>query len=435
VLRDLNQNVPTLHNLSTPEQQTQKALLHLQQAAEIARAKWTQFNVPLALLGLLVMLSCVAFSLAAACTFLVLFRGLCAVSAIQANSCSWNGSREIAFPILTRYEGVSIALVFFRAAVPFTNSLVLAESQVTQYFLCTSAVIAAAMVYAQMRKLHRFQSRACTAVPCMSPYVAASGARFVLARESVMKYGRRQWNRNQLPSHLLSLLFSCSLPNWAILLNLFTATSMKVKTTIAASLLGLSILVCSYVFPLLGPQGRTIQTVTAFTSLLVLLLYTCSKPTQQKNVHLMNSKRLCFASLVFTRLVICAGLMLACTNRLISIGGIDRVGLSPFQKADQMHPKDLASAHAAAYSDDAMEPTGCKPQFLWYQWLHPVPALLCLAVASNAVKMIPRCVVDGRGASSHSAPTRWCMSEALFLSLRLCTCFGLILDSQVRTEI
>jgi hypothetical protein len=90
------------------------------------------------------------------------------------------------------------------------------------------------------------------------------------------------------------------------------------------------------------------------------------KPTQRRNVHLTNLKPLCFASLVFARLVICAGLTLARTNRLVSMGGIDRVGLSPLQRAGQMHPKVLASANTAAYSEGSMEPTTAATMLRWH---------------------------------------------------------------------
>jgi hypothetical protein len=450
-LRGLNQNVQNMHNSTTAER-AQKALLHLEQAAKLARAKWTQFNIPLALLGLLVMFCCVAITLAAACVFLVVHRGLCAVASLQTESCTLHGQKEIVFPILTRYEGAAIGVVLLRAAVPFSNSLVLAESQVTQLFLSMSALIVATMVYAQIREMQMFQSTASTAVPCMSPYVAASGAWFLLSHAWDLKCGECcsgwQLNRNP-PCRVLfhHRLFFCSLPDFSMLLNLLTATRMSVTIAAAAGVYVLLMPVCSHVLAsLLVLDRQTMKAVTAFTSLLVLLFYALSKPAQQSHANLRH-KPLRLASIDFSRVVFFASLMLACGNRLVSIGGIDRVGLSPFDKADQLHPHVPAAGVDAARSEDDMSvlspattmlgwhtaPTGHMQGFLWYQWVHPVPALLCLAVVLHVVKVVPSSIVYRSDASEDFMPVRWFMSEVMVLGLRLLACCGFLCDAQVRT--
>lgn len=456
VLRALEGSIPSFQ-VTTPEERTSKALLHLQLAADLARAKWTQFNLPLSVLGLFVMLCCVVTSLAAVCAALLHHRLLSAITSLRTESCTFSGKVDMVFPLLSRHEGAAIGVVLLRAALPLSNSLVLAEAQVTQYFLFLSALIAGTTVYAQIRSMHRSQSKATTVVPCMSPYVSSSGAWFLLSHVWVRMSDKHSmalmFVANELKCHGLYLhLFSGLMPDVSALLSSIVVHVRTARIGILAigfvvGSCGLLIEVRRRRFPTLPLLHRhPIRALGVIASFLVLLFHLRSKFVHQQNAPLRR-KPVRLSLLELTRLVLFTASVLVCSNFLISVGGIDRIGLSPFHKTDQLHPQvlksgtvDLRDAERMAQlsTGSAMISGWHAPQnggvrdFCWYQWIYPVPALLCLSFVSHIVRGLPRRVAYCSYCGTEQCmPLRWRMDTILLLSCRLLSSVGLAFDAQV----
>ena len=443
VLRTLKGYAPSSRGAS-PAERTIRALLHLQHAADLARAKWTQFNIPLALLGLFVMMCCVLITLAASGAALLQHRLSALVLAVLAKSYGHRGQVEMRLPFLSRQEAAAIAVVLLRAAVPLSNSLVLAESQASQYLMSISALLAGTTVYAQIRVMHMSQSKATTSIHCMSPFVSSSGVHYLLSHSWERIVDKRV--ATALCHTLRSLGCHTRTPVVPTLVGPLTQVRSVSKFLVrrpilllicAAASSGLSVLASLCRSPFC-PYGQNNKAACALVCFLLLLSYLWGIYVRQRS-HCSLRKPVHLSALDLAKTASCTASVLVCSSLLASIGGINRIGSSPFQKTDQLHPQVLsADAIGEAQSMAQSVPrstlaegrhtshSGIVHHLFWYQWIYPVPALLCLAYVSHVLSMFPRRVAccTSRGAE------QW-MCWRCMVGGRLLASVGLKSDMQV----
>lgn len=159
-----------------PAPHTAAALAHLHAAAHVARTQWTHFNAPVAVAGLVVL--ALATALTAGALHAALFlralhytRLITSTRSFFALSCPPASSTALLPPPAM----AMLALLAVRAAVPFSNSLVLAEAQVTQYLVVTGVLILTAAALSRAAIVCRSLSHAGHQLPPRSsPAVSAA---------------------------------------------------------------------------------------------------------------------------------------------------------------------------------------------------------------------------------------------------------------------
>ena len=428
---------------SSPVERTSRALQHLQHAADFSRAKWTQFNIPLSVLGLFMMMCCVVIVLAAAFAALLLHRVLSLTLAVLAKSCGYSGREEMLLPLLSRQEGAAIAVVLLRAAVPLSNSLVLAEAQVIQYLLSASALLAGTAIYAQIRVVHMSQSKATTSIHCMSPFVSIFGVFFLLSHAWERVVGMQagiactvgQLKCHRLYSHGAPTLMWPA-PQFAARISIIFLVCVAAST----GLLVASIRRFPSLLYLHGQNNKAVWALTSFVLLLSRLWRSC-----------LHGQSLCFRckpvhlpSLEFAKVACCTVSVMVCSSLLASIGAVDRVGLSPFQKTDQLHPH-ARSAGTAGHVQGIVQlmprskmtegrdtsEHGIISNLWWYQWIYPVPALLCLAYVSHVVQLLPRRVAFCSTCAAEQCIQLRCIGSVLRMGGRLLASMRVQSDTQV----
>lgn len=159
-----------------PGPHTVAALAHLSAAAHVARTQWTQFDTPTAAAGLAVL--ALATILTAGALHATLFlralhytRLITSTRSFFALSCPPVSSSTLLPPSAV----AMLALIVVRAAIPLSNSLVLAEAQVTQYLVATGLMLAAAAALSRAAVVRRSLSHAGHRLPPRnSPAVSAA---------------------------------------------------------------------------------------------------------------------------------------------------------------------------------------------------------------------------------------------------------------------
>eukprot|EP00892_Ulva_mutabilis_P011669 jgi/Ulvmu1/8875/UM049_0057.1 len=162
----------------TPGTHAAAALSHLATAADIARSQWTQFHTPSAIAGLAVLalgtlLTAGALHAALFLRSLQYTRIITAARSFFGLSCPPVSSLSLLPPPAL----VMLGLLAARAAIPFSNSLVLAEAQVTQYLVISGVLVLAAAALSRAVVVRRSLSHAGHQLPPrVSPAVSAAVA-------------------------------------------------------------------------------------------------------------------------------------------------------------------------------------------------------------------------------------------------------------------
>lgn len=457
VLQGLGRQLPSMH-MKASGRQVEHALLHLRQAADLARTKWTQFNVPLTVFGIAMMLASVVSVLASGYTALFLHKSLLVLKAFLRQPLAVRRA-TVLIDILSRHEAAAVCIMLIRAAMSFSNSLVLAEAQVAQYLLCSCSLIACSTVCSQLQLVHMRTSRTSTAIPCMSPYSSAFGILFMLFHGAIM-----QWQSDRLSSHVIR--------GAVCICNGFAATWRCITSLTEPSAIVQSVRVFR--------QARRALVVTAI-ALWAILSFHCftSSALKVSDQCLAFSKHdthsffaYVFAWLValfvwrtlhckhggplqqafsgsvlweLVKVLLAAAAVLLCSYVLVSIGAIDRVGISPFHKADQAHSSDARTSNAQKLApnltDFERSPWGNMGNVssisLWLHIAHPVPALLCLVLVLRGVRV----VYKRHSLCASCTGDQWralqsCKTVLSYIfSWAGCTSDGLMLDEQVRGNV
>lgn len=148
--------IPPPAPAAAPAAHTAAALAHLSAAAHLARTQWTQFDTPMAIAGLAV-LALAAVLTAGALHATLFLRALNYARLItSARSFFVLSCPPIPpSPLLPARAALMLALMAIRAAIPFSNSLVLAEAQVTQYLVVTGVLVLATAIVSRAAVVRR----------------------------------------------------------------------------------------------------------------------------------------------------------------------------------------------------------------------------------------------------------------------------------------
>jgi hypothetical protein len=162
----------------TPGSHSAAAGAYLFAAANISRSQWTQFRIPYAVAGIFAIGITSIATMGAFCVALQVRQqkliGLIAISQ-QIFKCM-----QQPLDISESYTWIiapGLALLFVRAILFFSNSLILAEAQTTSYLATTSATLLATAAISRVASVRHCVSNLHYILPSRSsPFVAASAA-------------------------------------------------------------------------------------------------------------------------------------------------------------------------------------------------------------------------------------------------------------------
>lgn len=154
----LDASFAKLSNASTslPHDLVQAALQYHADVANLARTEWTQFKPVRIAAGLALQALAAAFAMAI-CALLAL-RARMRYAQVLAISCRFHGQpmpEAASNSMMTAPLATAMGLVVARASVPFSNSLILGELQVTAFLMATCVLAAGGAALSRLQALLR----------------------------------------------------------------------------------------------------------------------------------------------------------------------------------------------------------------------------------------------------------------------------------------
>lgn len=298
----------------------QEALLYLKTTSEVTRAQWTQFNIPAATAGLLLMLL-------ATVLLVTLCWSLLCVSCRRTASSSMGC---MASPLVHRCALAGLFLLISRASWSFSNSIVLAEAQSTQYVGVSALAVYAAASHLQYANFSSFWclSTACSlpVAPFQSPvpHLAYRVSRQVSgihrhAMKSAIRVMRMEaWFWTVV---LMAVLWGGSSSGPCLTVTIVFFCSAAFYSSWARMPARWSALIMA------GTLQWTLQSMRAPARALSLLCAICASRMHAWNAFKRSRSFVQILGIMFSR--ICA---ICYCSLLLQFGSVDRTGISPFQK-------------------------------------------------------------------------------------------------------
>ena len=455
----------TAPGVPEPRLHTAAALNHLNAAADIARTQWTHFDTPTAVAGLAVL--ALATILTAGALHATLFLRSLHYTRIITSARSFFGLScpPVSFSLLPPPVLAMLALLVARAAIPFSNSLVLAEAQVTQYLVVTGALILAAAALSRAVVVRRSLSHAGQRLPprsspAVSAAIALLSLRTALARSLRLvpaPRAHRVRSENVEPPHagardstiftitLLGARFSitASRENIHNTVRLVVAALCGTIVVSTTSWLLRNLCFVTIVLQMFLTRERRIIGVAWSITSAVLSLAQLPDPSWllPSSILILCNTLSCMhalwspkttAGVVWSPLGIDRGTSavahialygaVACWScmSLMHYGAIDRIGASPFDKA-------------APPSADAR---GAGPQEEWWDGVvaQAAPALVCLALLSHHVHLaVHRAIAVPGTVQRFGTHVPWYkfFGDVVLMFHRVLVPLGLMSDAQV----
>jgi hypothetical protein len=190
-LEALNSAYAAAADTLDPLSHTHAALAYLSVAAKAARTQWTQFR-PLSIIAGLVALAVTALVATSSYAMALQYRNRLFSSTAAVSRAFF------LLPPIHAPSGLALpppvaaiaALVAMRAAIPFSNSLILGELQVTTFLIATGITIAAAAAISRVLAVHDVVANKCYTSPTLSSPPTSLLATLLLAVSALQSAGQ-----------------------------------------------------------------------------------------------------------------------------------------------------------------------------------------------------------------------------------------------------
>jgi hypothetical protein len=385
----------------------QAALAYHAVAADAARTQWTQFR-PGRIFGGLALLAIALVATGALTGAAVHYRNYSfAVTSRIVRAffleppVPWPRVLSISRPV-----AICLGLVVVRAAVPFSNSLILGELQVTAFLVATGVLVAAAAALSRIAAVHqRVEERCYTAtnggtsaerkLPMYRTPAAAFRWLMVLVTEALVPLQRSAQRRRSSNGSR----YAAELPNGsaADVQEPEAIDRRRKRMRLSPYLVASSSLLTGLTAHWLGV--RVIYSGLAAAALFFLMRFhwNIKDVARRATGHTLQTAGLVDTSRAALRtLALAAAALIACVV-LSATGGIDRIGANPFDKAN-------ASAATAGTGTPAAQPSEVRVS----PWLVAAPAVaVCSIVAMQLDKAARRIVAMPGAAYAYGVHVPW----------------------------